>query len=255
MFVVNFSDRVSLGLLAERPFTDRPDELEAAIANTPAAGKTSLYDAVAPERFFQPGWEAVPAVVAANRANVPGDSPTSAPILVVQGTADEVVPAARTTRFVDLQLCRQQYDSVDYDLVPGLGHPEALDDSGPLISRWLQARFTGTSGENSCALPGLGISTATRLGAGRGDGPVRCHVEVPPGSGEGGVHLSPATSRHGPAGPGGPSTRSGVPGGAVRRRGSGARRRPSPPRRRRYPPRTRAGRCRRPPTRSATSGR
>ena len=46
MFVVNFSDRVSLGLLAERPFTDRPDELEAAIARTPAAGKTSLYDAV-----------------------------------------------------------------------------------------------------------------------------------------------------------------------------------------------------------------
>jgi VWFA-related protein len=46
MFVVNFSDRVSMGLPAERPFTDRPDELEAAIANTPAAGKTSLYDAV-----------------------------------------------------------------------------------------------------------------------------------------------------------------------------------------------------------------
>ena len=46
MFVVNFSDRVSMGLPAERPFTDRPDELDAAIANTPAAGKTSLYDAV-----------------------------------------------------------------------------------------------------------------------------------------------------------------------------------------------------------------
>jgi VWFA-related protein len=47
MFVVNFSDTVSLGLPAGRPFTDRPDELEAAIAETPAAGKTSLYDAVA----------------------------------------------------------------------------------------------------------------------------------------------------------------------------------------------------------------
>lgn len=46
IFVVNFSDHVTMGLPPERPFTDRPDELETAIARTPAAGKTSLYDAV-----------------------------------------------------------------------------------------------------------------------------------------------------------------------------------------------------------------
>ena len=140
----------------------------AGLADLPAVSSScvdavaSLYDAVAPARFFQPGWQAVPAVQAANRANVPGDSPTSAPILVVQGTADEVVPAERTTRFVDAQLCRQQYDSVDYALVPGLGHAQALDDSGALIGRWLQARFTGSTVSNSCALPGLGTATATR---------------------------------------------------------------------------------------------
>jgi pimeloyl-ACP methyl ester carboxylesterase len=122
----------------------------------------SLYDAVAPATFFQPGWEAVPAVQAANRANVPGDSPTAAPILVVQGTADEVVPPARTTRFVAGQLCRQQYDSVDYVLEPGLGHSQALDGSAPLIDGWLQGRFAGTAGEDSCTLPDLGIPDSTR---------------------------------------------------------------------------------------------
>ena len=116
----------------------------------------TLYDAVAPERFFLPGWEADPAVQAANRANEPGDTPIAAPVLVVQGTADEVVPAATTTRFVDRQLCRQQYDSVDYDLEPGLGHSQALDGSAPVITRWLRARFAGT-GWNSCELPGLGL--------------------------------------------------------------------------------------------------
>ncbi|HEY5109414.1 MAG TPA: lipase family protein [Acidimicrobiales bacterium] len=120
----------------------------------------SLYDAVAPGRFFLPGWQARPAVQAANRANRPGDAPTSAPILIVQGTADEVVPFAQTTRFVSRQLCRSQYDTVDYVAERGVGHSQALDQSTALIDRWLQARFTGTSGTDSCTRPGLGIATS-----------------------------------------------------------------------------------------------
>jgi Ca-activated chloride channel homolog len=46
MFVVNFNDRVTLGLPGAEPFTDRPEELEAAISKTPATGQTRLYDAV-----------------------------------------------------------------------------------------------------------------------------------------------------------------------------------------------------------------
>lgn len=46
MFVVNFSDRVTLGLPAAIRFTNRVDELARAIANTPAAGMTSLYDSL-----------------------------------------------------------------------------------------------------------------------------------------------------------------------------------------------------------------
>jgi VWFA-related protein len=47
MFVVNFNERVSLGLPAGIRFTNRPGEMEAAILNAPATGQTALYDAAA----------------------------------------------------------------------------------------------------------------------------------------------------------------------------------------------------------------
>jgi Ca-activated chloride channel homolog len=47
MFVVNFNEYVSLGLPETIRFTNRVDELEAAILKTPADGMTALYDAVA----------------------------------------------------------------------------------------------------------------------------------------------------------------------------------------------------------------
>jgi Ca-activated chloride channel family protein len=46
MFVVNFNEKVTLGLPPAIPLTNRPDELAKAISNTPAAGMTALYDAV-----------------------------------------------------------------------------------------------------------------------------------------------------------------------------------------------------------------
>jgi len=47
MFVVNFNERVTIGLTGAQGFTNRPDELEAAILQAPATGQTALYDAVA----------------------------------------------------------------------------------------------------------------------------------------------------------------------------------------------------------------
>jgi VWFA-related protein len=46
IFVVNFNERVTLGLPAAMPFTDRADELGRAITNGLAAGMTALYDAI-----------------------------------------------------------------------------------------------------------------------------------------------------------------------------------------------------------------
>ena len=47
MFVVNFNEKVALGLPVNRAFTDNVGELETALSRTPATGETALYDAVA----------------------------------------------------------------------------------------------------------------------------------------------------------------------------------------------------------------
>ncbi|HUI59262.1 MAG TPA: VWA domain-containing protein, partial [Steroidobacteraceae bacterium] len=46
MFVVNFNEHVTLGLPVAIRFTNRIDELEAAVLRAPAMGQTALYDAV-----------------------------------------------------------------------------------------------------------------------------------------------------------------------------------------------------------------
>jgi Ca-activated chloride channel family protein len=47
LFVVNFNEKVTLGLPAAINFTNRSEELERAISSSPAIGMTALYDAVA----------------------------------------------------------------------------------------------------------------------------------------------------------------------------------------------------------------
>jgi Ca-activated chloride channel family protein len=47
MFVVNFNERVTLGLPPSIPFSDRAEELVRAISDMRAAGMTALYDAIA----------------------------------------------------------------------------------------------------------------------------------------------------------------------------------------------------------------
>jgi len=47
MFVVNFNEKVTLGLPRAIRFTNRPEQLESAILRAPAMGMTALYDALA----------------------------------------------------------------------------------------------------------------------------------------------------------------------------------------------------------------
>ena len=46
MFVVNFNEKVTLGLPDNLLFSNRPEDLGSAIANAPTTGRTALYDAV-----------------------------------------------------------------------------------------------------------------------------------------------------------------------------------------------------------------
>lgn len=47
VFVVNFNERVALGLPPEVPFTANPDLLRSALGRMPPGGRTALYDAIA----------------------------------------------------------------------------------------------------------------------------------------------------------------------------------------------------------------
>ena len=57
----------------------------------------SVYDAVPTDLLFRPGWSQIPSVSADDSTNQPGNSPISAPVLVVQGTRDSLVPYGATT--------------------------------------------------------------------------------------------------------------------------------------------------------------
>ena len=46
MFVINFNEKVTLGLPSAIAWSNQPEDLEHAISNTPARGMTALYDAV-----------------------------------------------------------------------------------------------------------------------------------------------------------------------------------------------------------------
>lgn len=113
----------------------------------------AVYDPSPPDRFFRPGWQDSAGVVAAEHANLPGTTSTAAPILVIQGLSDEVIPPDHTRRFVANRLCRADYDSVDYVALSGAGHTQALTDNESFIVAWLAGRFAGKATTDSCAIP------------------------------------------------------------------------------------------------------
>jgi len=81
--------------------------------------------------------------------NDPGRRTTSAPILLVQGTADAVVVPARTDALLD-KLCTIGA-VVDLEIVPGATHDDAATRaSGEHIAPWLAARFAGEAPVSVC---------------------------------------------------------------------------------------------------------
>src|SRR5664279_1852999 len=62
-------------------------------------------------RLFRPGWSRDASPRAVIGGNQPGSAPTSAPLLVVQGTGDPLIPYLATTDFVDRQPCRADGDT------------------------------------------------------------------------------------------------------------------------------------------------
>jgi pimeloyl-ACP methyl ester carboxylesterase len=110
----------------------------------------NVYDSTPTDRLFRPGWSTFPALQAADTANQPGHAPTTAPVLVIQGTADNLIPEVDTTRLVTDGLCDAQSDIVRYVTIPGAGHEGALDNGQPVILRWIASRLAGQVPTDTC---------------------------------------------------------------------------------------------------------
>jgi pimeloyl-ACP methyl ester carboxylesterase len=80
--------------------------------------------------------------------NTPSDSRIPAPILIVQGAADELVRPGITAAFVKT-LCTRG-DAVVYRTYPGFGHLALGPDAAPAVAAWIQDRFAGTPARNTC---------------------------------------------------------------------------------------------------------
>ncbi|MBF6554744.1 MAG: alpha/beta fold hydrolase [Acidimicrobiales bacterium] len=102
-------------------------------------------------QLFRPGWDRDPVLAARIADNEPGQVATAAPMLVVQGTADSVVPYATTTRFVADSLCGSQRDTVDYAAIEGAGHDSILTAATSALMDWITMRLANAPGTNSCA--------------------------------------------------------------------------------------------------------
>jgi pimeloyl-ACP methyl ester carboxylesterase len=110
----------------------------------------AAYDGIPTDLVFKPGWSTNPAVSSDDADNEPGRSPISAPVLVVQGTDDSLIPYSTTTDLVTNTLCDDQHDTVRYAPIAGAGHDGALVDGASIIVPWIEGRLSGAAATNSC---------------------------------------------------------------------------------------------------------
>jgi len=108
---------------------------------------------ITPADLYQPGVDTNSDVLAHGRLNDPGRTPTSAPLLVVQGTADTTVPPALTDMFVTTMACPLG-DRIDYVHVTGATHGEVVFEAEPVIMSWMAQRLRAAPAPSTCGRPG-----------------------------------------------------------------------------------------------------
>jgi alpha-beta hydrolase superfamily lysophospholipase len=82
------------------------------------------------------------------RANTPRPLPSTIPLLVTQGEADQVVAPSETAALVR-SLCAAG-DAVEYRTLPGVTHEYTGEESAGLVSAWVAQRFAGQPAPSNC---------------------------------------------------------------------------------------------------------
>jgi pimeloyl-ACP methyl ester carboxylesterase len=134
-----------------------PSVLTPLVARQTAAVTTECSNSLAPRfdgkesrQLFRGGWNSQPGVLSDAQRNRPGQAPTSTPLLVVEGSEDQVTPYRTVTAFVDDDLCRGQDDAVQYVQYRGVGHGDVLTFASSEIVRWVSARLAGAALTTTC---------------------------------------------------------------------------------------------------------
>ncbi|MGH9078655.1 MAG: lipase family protein [Acidimicrobiales bacterium] len=112
-------------------------------------GLVAALTGVSPGSLFLPDANSNPAFQARGRLNNPGQVRTQAPMLVVQGTADNQVPEALTDAYVTQSACPIG-DVIDYVHYPGAGHDQVTHEAVPRIVAWSEARLHGVKAPSTC---------------------------------------------------------------------------------------------------------
>jgi alpha-beta hydrolase superfamily lysophospholipase len=81
--------------------------------------------------------------------NTPGQAPIHAPLYIVQGDADKIVPPLVTAAFVEA-LCKRG-ETVQFAMVAGRGHMTAGEDAAAAAAAWIRDRFQRSPAPNDCA--------------------------------------------------------------------------------------------------------
>jgi pimeloyl-ACP methyl ester carboxylesterase len=122
----------------------------AELANQCSDALATTFDTTDTSRLFRNGWKAEPGVRIDGALNQPGQAATSVPLLVVEGTKDEVTPYRTVTDFVAGDLCGTQHDTVQYATYPGVQHTDLLAAAETQILRWITRRLAGTPPGGVC---------------------------------------------------------------------------------------------------------
>jgi pimeloyl-ACP methyl ester carboxylesterase len=102
------------------------------------------------DQIFVPTWKDSAAIQTHLAQNQPGTAHTSAPILVVQGTDDAIIPYATTTTLVNQRLCQAQHDVVQYEAFKGANHGTVVEVAQSAVLQWIADRFNGQPAPNNC---------------------------------------------------------------------------------------------------------
>ncbi|KAJ4298975.1 hypothetical protein N0V90_004219 [Kalmusia sp. IMI 367209] len=100
--------------------------------------------------LIKPSWEDTWYLPAYSNLSDPSRKPISGPMLVVQGTADEIVPASIVSNAVNETCALYPESQIHYAVFEGATHVPVLNAGQQIWLQWIEDRFMGKKVETSC---------------------------------------------------------------------------------------------------------